>query len=455
MAKEQEFVKYMGQDYLLLEKDLASGTALIGTWNEDGEVRMDRYEHPVVVDMKDLEGFTLTCPICGEEFEIADMTRTEDGYVCDDCVALEYEECDDCGKIVKEDSLTTVYNGDRVCESCLDNYFQCDRCEEYVPNTTETPIGDLCQHCLEEAEGNEEVTQCAECGEYFHSDDVNWDDYGDQWLCDSCWDILHMDDDGPICGYHDSRDPVFKSLNSETGHPLARNTYIGVEHELSGVGEKNYELAETLVDNYGRMCETDSSIWDGFECISDPLTFLYWKEREDVDEYMELCVNHGLNPDVSSGIHVHISRNNGLDDEAVEGIIEFVFSNFAKCLKFGRRNPNRIGYCRYYDIVENDREDWAYDLHNIENYCAVNLEYSSHLELRFFQTTANTSHFWAIIEFAHCLAEVAKTHEKITWESLRAYAIKDGKCEHFLDELDHDFDCPEVAGIEYDVDYAN
>ena len=363
-------------------------------------------------------------------------------------------ECEDCGSIISRDESYYVEGGDRyVCYNCLDdNYSSCSRCDEYFLSEDMTEVGGqlYCPDCLEHLIDDGHILECERCGSYVMADDGRYN-RDDAFICFDCWDDDEDEESEYIDNYHDSRSPVFKSLNSETSHPLGKNTYIGVEHELSNVGEDNDSLAETLVEEYGRKCEHDSSINYGFECISDPLTFLYWKEREDIEGYMKECVNHGLEPDISSGIHVHISRNNGLDDNSCVRIIEFVFSNFAKCLKFGRRNPKNTIYCEYLDLSKHSGELlWECQR---TRYRAVNLEHSSNLELRFFNTTDSASHFWAIIEFAHCLAEVSKEDVKITWEVLRDYAVKDGKCEHFIEELDNDFDCEEVKGRDYDIEY--
>lgn len=398
-------------------------------------------EELLVIDLEDIMDDEVPCGDCGSIHKIGDMERADNKFICKDCLE-DYVACDDCGELHRVDDMTTTADDKVVCKTCLDNnYIFCESCEKYYPNDQMTEVdGDwYCEGCLEQLCDNGDIARCAYCEEWHYTDDMEW--MGDEYCCDSCYNSRGSD---YINDYHDGRPFRFKSLNSDVSYPKSGNMYIGVEHELSNVGEDNIELAETLVDDYDRVCECDSSINDGFEVISDALTFAYWKKYEDLHSYMDECKGAGLYPDDSSGIHVHLSRD-PLSDEAVEEMALFVMNNYMKCIKFGRRQPslNALHYCQH----KNFR--YLSDLQS--HYCAVNLEESSNIELRFFQTTDDADHMWAIIEFCHCLAEVCKEEKEITWEMLRDFAVADGECEHFIEELDNDFECDEIDGWNYDI----
>jgi hypothetical protein len=60
--------------------------------------------------------------------------------------------CECCGDRFDDDELTTVANGDRVCESCLsDSYFCCEVCEKYHPHDDMNTVHDWsdgCERCV-------------------------------------------------------------------------------------------------------------------------------------------------------------------------------------------------------------------------------------------------------------------------------------------------------------------
>ena len=59
------------------------------------------------------------CDICGDEFPVSELTKTEDGLECKDCAAI-IASCGDCGCAVREDG-TEVYDEETdafYCEDC-------------------------------------------------------------------------------------------------------------------------------------------------------------------------------------------------------------------------------------------------------------------------------------------------------------------------------------------------
>lgn len=405
----------------------------------------------IVVDKKDVEEKEFSCAICGQMSKIKDMTETQDGYVCSECLENHYEQCADCGDYVNPDDLYETHDGDLVCSQCLHNdYTCCYDCDEYFENDAVTEVDGyyFCSDCFESRVENGEILVCQSCGEYHMTYNMYSNDDGDHY-CRDCYDE-HEHDNDYIKDYHDSRSPRFKSLNSDESYPKRGNLYLGREHELSGVGCNNEDLAETLTNKYGYKCEHDGSIDDGFEAISDAMTFSYWKENEDIDGFINECVDNGLEPADDCGIHVHISRG-PLKDSQVEEICLFVMNHYVDCIKFGRREPDRdkLYYCSPIFGLTNES---LWDM-LIGHDVMVNLTDSSNLELRFFKTTDSSTHAWAILEFSYCLAKTAMNGTvDITWDDLKETAEKDGRCQNFLAELANNFDCGETDGFDYNLD---
>jgi hypothetical protein len=80
------------------------------------------------------------CDYCGDYGLAEDMHVAVDRYgnevwVCEACADWDYDECEDCGRLVRGDDATQVYGSDgeerTVCPSCLGNYTKCDICGEY------------------------------------------------------------------------------------------------------------------------------------------------------------------------------------------------------------------------------------------------------------------------------------------------------------------------------------
>ena len=65
------------------------------------------------------------------------------------------------------------------------------------------------------------------------------------------------------------------------------------------------------------------------------------------------------------------------------------------------------------------------------------------MELRFFNSSTDADHIWAILEFGHCVMEIVKACEELTWDSIIEYARKDGDCEHLITEYENNFESEE------------
>ena len=393
---------------------------------------------------------TFPCPHCGEEHTVKEFIQIGEDMLCPDCFdEADYFKCDSCGEYHQIEELEEM-DGRSLCKDCFHReYFICDNCGAIEPKSECTYVGDgaYCQDCVDQLLNEGEFIVCARCDEVLPAEDAY--EFDGDYYCRSCYDEVTEEEYGnSIVDYHCNRPFRFKSLASNVDYPKKGNLYLGLEHELSGVGYHNYELASSLVNNYNRICEHDSSINNGFEVISDALTFAYWKKHEDLQGYMD-TINRlsDFDPDDSSGIHVHISRG-PLSDNAVIEMAWFVMQHYDDCIKFGRRDPDECEYCER--VMRSDKEDlWDYATgHGV----AVNLEHSSNLELRFFKTTDDVDHLWAILEFSYALAMVAKGGViDIEWSDIRKFCEEDGNEEHFLSELNNGFDCEENEYYDYEL----
>lgn len=392
------------------------------------------------------DGVTYACPECGCIVPVRALFQGEHGLVCENCIeAKGLYQCDYCGNYADTETVGTG----EVCEECLSKYFtRCDHCDEWVERDRLIYVegyDEICPDCFEDLKDSGDIFRCCECGRWVSEGNLNLYEPTGELLCSDCLEEREEDEEGGyIADYHCSRPPRFISLNSNVAAPKSGNIYLGMELELSNVGEYNDDLAKEL-EKFGFKSEHDSSINDGFETISDAMTFPFWKKGSvDIGKLIDACENEGFEPDESSGLHVHISST-PIGDDGVEEIAWFIHEHYNDMLKFGRRYGD-TDYCSDVDRIEKKGDVWRYfSGHGT----AVNLDGVSggHFEIRVFNSTADVSHIWAILEFCHCIAEVAKKGVvDITWRDLEVYAEENGSCENFLEELrcgfeDTEFNC--------------
>jgi hypothetical protein len=304
-------------------------------------------------------------------------------------------------------------------------------------------------HLFTEAYVNEklesgEYIKCSRCGNIFPASNVIETDDG-EYICNNCMDDY-------IGEYHSSPVTTFISSDEKSMRLFGNEPFFGVEHELGYVGRENNKLAYTLTNKFNRHCEHDSSVPKGFEVISQPMTFDRWK-NENMAEYMALLKENGYDDSDETGIHVHISTQN-LNKHGIAEICQFVYENYNALIKFGRRNPDVTGYFQYINLTDPFLNDeFIIDTNNSSRYHAVNTRHldEKNIELRFFASTNDESHFWAILEFCYCLEKSAEKGS-VNWDTITQIAEEDGRCENFLKEVNDKFDNDWTSKYYYCVD---
>ncbi len=115
------------------------------------------------------------------------------------------------------------------------------------------------------------------------------------------------------------------------------NRYFGVELEIDGAG-KDDDYADELLDIANADDEhiyikSDSSLEDGMELVSHPMTLDYHKNFcwEDVMSYA-VRLGYRSHQTSTCGLHVHVNRDSfGLDrDEQDEVIVNLLYKRTQK-----------------------------------------------------------------------------------------------------------------------------
>ena len=374
-----------------------------------------------------------TCPECGEYIYATDNTDELFWF----CTKVYHHDCgtkcNDCGDWYPNSYLNEMGDGTLVCDDCLaDNWEICRDCETY--------------HLREDMyEGDDGNYFCEECAsQYPHCENCDrvivWSDNVDTrgyHYCDECQaDGYGYWESDAVSDYHDGRDSIFISTGSTHTSPYRSNSYMGLELEFENLST---DFAEYCLPEQFKA-ENDCSVEGGYELISDAMTFKYWKRDINIDELVSNIVDYGGRSGISAGIHLNISTHNMMPSQQAE-IIRFVYENWDSLIKFGRR-PDSVGdyYRRPPECLDSD-----YSLIGQCSYhsCGTNTSHTGRMELRFFNSSVDANHIWAILEFGHCIMEIVKACEALTWNSIIEYAKKDGDCEHLITEYENNFESEE------------
>lgn len=304
---------------------------------------------------------------------------------------------------------------------------------------------------------NEETKNCYTCGCTTHvNEGVQWGRY---FYCDSCFKDLKC----CIDGYHSPS--VALSMKKSSNDLENEKLYIGVELEVTK-DARGYLTRSNHIDalffirkNYkelGLNIESDSSIGDGFEIVTQPMTYKYIKENE--NKFKEILTYLSENGYYSHdkgkcGLHIHVSKDALGDTEeeiqqTIEKIMLFVETYRPKVETFSRRKHQQYSCYNAYTIpyhkercVDNFQDEYyksgklLYEINKndcIGHSSVVNTATSTGvtIEFRMFRGTLRYETFMATIEFINNLVHVCKENmtSKISWNKVVSYGgdfIKD------------------------------
>ena len=297
---------------------------------------------------------------------------------------------------------------------------------------------------------NEETKICYSCGnEVSTTEGVQWGRY---FYCDSCF----KENKCNVDGYH--RPMIETTFLKERGEDT--KLYFGFELEINKQNYGFYNEHHTDAIFYIRKnfqhlklnFEQDGSIGDGFEIVSQPMTYKYIKaHQEDFKKILEYLSSHGYRSHNTGicGLHVHISKEFlGDNDEQIKDttnkITLFVETYYNNMKLFARRG--NCDYCNYitplyksyFDNSVLPTEDYLkstkmledlkgkttrYATHGSSRYFVINTTNPNTLEYRMFKGTLKYETFMATMEFVNNLTNVCKNNmvSKISWNKVIYY----------------------------------
>ena len=196
---------------------------------------------------------------------------------------------------------------------------------------------------------------------------------------------------------------------SPSSIPLDSTMLYGIELEVECVKNRTLDTLVNAIISFPQKvvyCKRDSSIKYGFEIVSHPGSFKWWKENiESIEKILSIrsAGFRSFNTD-TCGIHIHMDK--------------FLFSpsDIQKMHDFFRYNPGFI--LMVSQRVKNKLDRWAGIYHpgdakvyykcinksgSVERHVAINLNPPKTVEIRIFRGTLNTKSFYKNIEFCDAL----------------------------------------------------
>lgn len=355
-----------------------------------------------------MKSITIQCTNCNHDLDSTDATMLDDAPYCEDCVVV----CEDCSvNVVWDDAIWTTEE-ETVCTDCnMDHFFECDGCngrarndEAIVATDLSRPWRDryvnICQRCAEN-----DWWACDSCGEVFHHEDMRSTDYGDAY-CEPCYDENEGGEEVHDYSYRPA--PLFTKLNDED-----TLLYLGIELEVEGGRGAPVVLAG---DTGLLYCKHDGSLDDGFEVVSHPLSYGYWKTSGLIEETTATLREYGATSFNTStcGMHIHMSRA-AFTSAHMWKFIQFMYRNASPVQVVAQRKDSS-----WAEFIGTHRADYrkaaAKDAKGGVRYTAINMLNEHTIELRFFKGTLKPQAVKRNIEFAHAVYAYTK---QLTYRAIR------------------------------------
>ena len=258
--------------------------------------------------------------------------------------------------------------------------------------------------------------RCERCGSRFYRDEFSALD-NNAYLCPDCRKRLY------VAPYHRYRPPLhFYSMPDEN-----TNLYFGTEIEVGEGGESDmtaslimraFNPTNTDRDGFRLTASHDSSLRNGIEFVTAPMTFEYHKSlRQQYAKIFHTLVTKGYRAHDTGycGLHVHFSRIYfGEDEETqnynIDKLLMLVNKFWEEITIFSRRHPSSLDrYAKKCDMdVEEYRERFNKSEEHDGHYYAVNVSNVDTIEFRMFKGTLNVDTYMCTLELVNRLVHLAK-----------------------------------------------
>lgn len=317
------------------------------------------------------------CVECGGHTRSPHLT-SDSTLLCARCVS-EWEKCDDCRAFSHD--TTTAVGAREICENCVGDYQTCEDCARLCIDTYGVQGGNrVCDACLEE-----DYHECANCFELIPYDDA---------YCQDCARPGHP----AVYGYDYKPHPRFRG----TG-PL----FLGLELEVKTPTDHFGDAVDTALAHIGDFAylKEDSSISPcGFELVTHPMSYEYAQTRFPWGLLSRLRLL-GCYTDSDVGIHVHVSRD-GFDSAAhAYRWLKFVYRNQDPVTILARRSSS---WAEFSPHARSNVLAFAKGERGAGRYHAINVRPEHTFEMRIFASSLQPRQVQAALAFAAASVEYTR-----------------------------------------------
>ncbi len=281
----------------------------------------------------------------------------------------------------------------------------CHHCGHNIPRS-EAFVDDgivLCHDCY-----YGHYHRCTECGRLVHEAHRYYID--DEVCCFYCYN-KHWEEERSLHEYSYKPEPIFYGDGRR---------FLGVELEIDDAG-RSEDNAESILNVANRSAKhmyikCDSSLDDGMELVTHPMTLDYHLNHAPWQDIMDTCLDMGYashNTD-TCGLHVHVNRDSfgqsaSEQDDVIGRILFFVERFWSELLQFSRRTSYQLQRwaARYgrkgspKDILDHAKSD------SPGRYTCVNLQNRNTIEFRIFRGTLKYNTLAATLQLVDEICNVA------------------------------------------------
>tara|TARA_A100001201_G_scaffold69767_2_gene64318 strand:- start:675 stop:2009 length:1335 start_codon:yes stop_codon:yes gene_type:complete len=337
------------------------------------------------------------CGCCSEEHEGEPENEINNDVVCEPCFEEHGNCCFTCDEINYRDNQYIAENGQYYCEQCYhERYSYCESCDEYCIN-----------------------------------DEMSWN-RNDELVCDDC---RLRESSNVIRNYSYRPNPIFHTaIGKEKSHQGTdeKRLFFGFELEVERsentpiprheVAKKITEYLESVGLGLLLYYKEDSSIRDGFEIVSHPMSYEFFKaNKATFTNVLSILSSYKMRSYDTNrcGLHVHLSRNAFTHSHILKFQNFWNNRNNAEMLKTLSQRDN-FGYC---ELKHHTKETLLHMAKNkghgartLGRSVALNCTNDNTLEVRIFRGTINVGSFFKAFESIFAIFDFTK---KMSFESFR------------------------------------
>lgn len=224
-------------------------------------------------------------------------------------------------------------------------------------------------------------------------------------------------------------------LADETGGSTD-GLFLGIEIEVES---RDIQSAMTVMYDLEQSkqfyAKHDSSIDEGFEAVSHPMTLSAWDKVADWDALRDMFNEGECEVNDGVGMHVHVSRSGFRDTLHTFLWVAFWHSNETPLSALAQRNPHSWGKFPRYDpgyIASKAREGWFGALFS-DRYQVINTEPEHTFEVRMFKSSVDIDVIKANIQLVHSTVKYTEslssndyTDGNMTWAGFIEFLSRHG-----------------------------